>query len=170
MIRKYHILTLQTNPWHHEERLQNTNRHNISERQLKKSNQLSCPRQDDCKGYKVMHNKTRIKHNSPPDNGRNIKQWINNNRTTTLDRTATQATEGVNAIYHPKFSCCYNTKKYLAHMEASKLMQCICTGNRIKLTHTNEIKKQTRKSQIVLLYKDLVFCFFAPEKQYSVTV
>ena len=49
MIRKYHNHTLQTNPRNHEEEPQNTDCHKTSGRQLKESNQLSLPHQDDCK-------------------------------------------------------------------------------------------------------------------------
>ena len=54
MIRKYHNQTLQTHQWHREEDPQNTNSHKTSERQLKQSNQLSLPRQYDCKTRKDM--------------------------------------------------------------------------------------------------------------------
>ena len=46
MIRKYHNHTLQINPWHRKEEPQNINSNNT--RQLKQSNYLSLPRQDDC--------------------------------------------------------------------------------------------------------------------------
>ena len=45
MIRKYHNHKPQTTPWHKEEPL---NRHETSGRQIKQSNQLSLPHQDDC--------------------------------------------------------------------------------------------------------------------------
>ena len=48
MIRKYHNQTLQINPWHRKEEPQNINSNNTPERQLKQSNYLSLPRQDDC--------------------------------------------------------------------------------------------------------------------------
>ena len=48
MIRKYHNHTPQTDPWHREEEPQNTDCHKASGRQLKQSNQLSLPHQDDC--------------------------------------------------------------------------------------------------------------------------
>ena len=48
MIRNYQNHTLQTS----EEEPQNTNSHKTSRRQLKQSNQLSLPRQDDCKTRK----------------------------------------------------------------------------------------------------------------------
>ena len=46
MIRKYHIHKPQTTPCHHEEEL--LNHHKTSGRQIKQSNQLSLPHQDDC--------------------------------------------------------------------------------------------------------------------------
>ena len=49
MIRKYHYHVLHTNPRHHEEEPHNTNSHKTSRNQLKQSNQLSLPCQDDCK-------------------------------------------------------------------------------------------------------------------------
>ena len=52
VIMKDHDHTLQTNPPHREEEPQNTKRHKTSERQLKQSNKLSLPRQDDCKTRK----------------------------------------------------------------------------------------------------------------------
>ena len=48
MNRKYHNLTLQTNPRHREEDPQNINSNKTLERQLKQSNQLFLPRQDYC--------------------------------------------------------------------------------------------------------------------------
>ena len=52
MLRKYCNHTRQTNPGHREESPQNSN--NTAERQLKQSNQLSLPRQDDCKGLHLI--------------------------------------------------------------------------------------------------------------------
>ena len=49
MNRKYHNQTLQTNPRHRDEEPQNIYNNKTSERQQKQSNQLSLPRQDDCK-------------------------------------------------------------------------------------------------------------------------
>ena len=46
---EYHNHTLQTNQRHHEEKQQNSNSHKAPGRQLKQSNQLSLPHQDDCK-------------------------------------------------------------------------------------------------------------------------
>ena len=57
---KYHKHTLQTNPRHREEEPHNINSNKTYERQLKPSNQLSIPRQDDCKTI-LMSNE-----NAPP--------------------------------------------------------------------------------------------------------
>ena len=46
MIRKYHNHKPQTTPWHREE--EPLNHHETSGRQVKQSNQLTLPRQDDC--------------------------------------------------------------------------------------------------------------------------
>ena len=46
MIRKYHNHKLQTTPWHREE--ERLNHHETPGRQIKQSNQLSLPHQDDC--------------------------------------------------------------------------------------------------------------------------
>ena len=46
MIRKYHNHKLQTTLWHREE--EPLNHHETPRRQIKQSNQLSFPHQDDC--------------------------------------------------------------------------------------------------------------------------
>ena len=46
MIRKYHNHKLQTTPWHREE--EPLNHQKTPGRQIKQSNQLSLPHQDDC--------------------------------------------------------------------------------------------------------------------------
>ena len=46
MIRKYHNHKLQITPWHPEE--EPLNHHETPGRQIKQSNQLSLPHQDDC--------------------------------------------------------------------------------------------------------------------------
>ena len=46
MIRKYHNHKLQTTPWHREE--EPLNHHETPGRQIKQSNKLSLPHQDDC--------------------------------------------------------------------------------------------------------------------------
>ena len=46
MIRKYHNHKRQTTPWHREE--EPLNNHKTPGRQIKQSNQLSLPHQDDC--------------------------------------------------------------------------------------------------------------------------
>ena len=68
MIRKYHKYTLQTDTQHRAEEPQSINSNKTSERQLKQNNQLSLPRQDDCKtgkGHKVMHTKSKSKTEPP---------------------------------------------------------------------------------------------------------
>ena len=47
MIKKYHNHKLQTNPWHREEEPHNHGK--TPGRQIKQSNQLCLPHQDDCK-------------------------------------------------------------------------------------------------------------------------
>ena len=47
MISKYHDHKLQTTLWHREE--EQLNHHETPGRQIKQSNQLSLPHQDDCK-------------------------------------------------------------------------------------------------------------------------
>ena len=46
MLRKYHNRKPQTTRWHHEE--EPPNHHETPGRQIKQSNQLSLPHQDDC--------------------------------------------------------------------------------------------------------------------------
>ena len=46
MIRKYHNQKLQTTPWHREE--EPLKHHETPGKQIKQSNQLSLPHQDDC--------------------------------------------------------------------------------------------------------------------------
>ena len=60
MIRKYHNHKLQTNPWYREE--EPLNHHETPGRQIKQSNQLSLPHQDDCnttgghqRNYNITH-------------------------------------------------------------------------------------------------------------------
>ena len=93
MIRKYHNHKLQTTPWHHEE--EPPNHHETPGRQIKQSNQLSLPHQDDCNTRMDIKQRT-TKHGTITDSnkGSNNKQKVNNNRTTALERTAAQATGG----------------------------------------------------------------------------
>ena len=58
MIRKYHNHTPQTTPWHREE--EPLHRYETPGRQIKHSNQLSLPHQDDCNTR--MDIKQRIKN------------------------------------------------------------------------------------------------------------
>ena len=91
MIRKYHNHKPQTTPWHRKE--EPLNHHETPGRQIKQSNQLSLPHQDDCNtrmDIKKRSTKRRtITHNH---NGSNNKQKVNSNITTTLERTAALAT------------------------------------------------------------------------------
>ena len=87
MIRKYHNKKLQTTPWHRKE--EPLNHHETPGRQIKQSNQLSLPHQDDC------NTRTDTKQRTPKHrtityshNGSNNKQKVNNNRATALERTA----------------------------------------------------------------------------------
>ena len=97
-IRKYHNHKLQTTPWHRGE--EPLNHHETPGRQIKQSNQLSLPHQDDCNTRMDIKQRT-TKHRTITDshNGSNNKQKVNNNRTTALERTAAQASGGLNAFY-----------------------------------------------------------------------
>ena len=83
MVRKYHNHKLQTTPWHREE--EPPNHHETPGRQIKKSNQLSLPHQDDCNARMDIKYRT-TKHRTITDshNGSNNKQKVNNNRTKCL--------------------------------------------------------------------------------------
>ena len=86
MIRKYHNHKLQITPWHREEELLN---HQTPGRQIKQSNQLSLPHQDDCNtriDIKLRTTKQRTITDS--HNASNNKQKVNNNRTNFSERTA----------------------------------------------------------------------------------
>ena len=86
MIRKYHNHKLQTTPWHREE--EPLNHHETPGRQIKQSNQLSLPHQDDCNTKMDIELGTNVhKHrietgNAPPQRKRpyrvspHIKQQI----------------------------------------------------------------------------------------------
>ena len=86
MIRKYHNHKPQTFPWHCEK--EPLNHHETPGRQIKQSNQLSLPHQDDCNTRMDIKKRT-TKHRTITDshNGSNNKQRVNNNRTTALERT-----------------------------------------------------------------------------------
>ena len=87
MIRKYHNHKPQTTLWHREE--MRLNHHETAGRQIKQSNLLSFPHQDDCDTRMDTKQHT-TKHRTITDsnNGSNNKQKVNNNRTTALERTA----------------------------------------------------------------------------------
>ena len=91
MIRKYHNHKLQTNSWYCDEEPQKNSE--TSGRQTKQSNQLSLPHPDDCKTRMDIKSLT-TKHRTITDshNESYNQQRINNNRTTTLERTAAKAT------------------------------------------------------------------------------
>ena len=93
------LQTSQTYPRHREEEPQHTDCHKTSGRQLKENNQLYLPHQDDCKTRWTQSNElqNREQTQNPINNGSNNKQYINNNRTTALERTA--VTGGLNAFY-----------------------------------------------------------------------
>ena len=86
MIRKYHNHTLQTTPRHREEQSQNTNSHKTAGRATSSLFliKVTVPQA----GHKTLNNKTSIIHRTPTNNESNNKHWINNNRTTALERTA----------------------------------------------------------------------------------
>ena len=81
MTRKYHNHKPKTT--REEERLKH---HETQRRQIKQSNQLSLPNQDDC-NTKMDIKKRTPKHRIITDshNGNNNKQKVNNNRTTALE-------------------------------------------------------------------------------------
>ena len=85
MIRKYYNHKPQTTLWHREE--EPLNHQETSGRQIKQSNQLSLPHQDDCNTRTDTKHRT-TKHRTITDSHNGSKQKVNNNRTTTLERTA----------------------------------------------------------------------------------
>ena len=113
MIRKYHNHKLQTTPWHREE--EPLNHHETPGRQIKQSNLLSLPHQDDCNTrMDIKKHTTNNRTTTDSHNGNNNKQKVNNNRTT-LERTAVKATGGLKCILlvpnlHPRFCCCRSTR------------------------------------------------------------
>ena len=87
MIRKYHNHKPQTTPWHREE--EQHNHHGTTGRQIKQSNQLPLPHQDDCNtGMDIKYCTTKHRTITDSHNGSNNKQKVNNNRTIALERTA----------------------------------------------------------------------------------
>ena len=83
MIRKYHNHKPQTIPWHREE--EPLNHHDTPGRQIKQSNQLSLPHQDDCNTR--MDIPQNIKQLRTPTMGVTINK-VNKNRTIALEWTA----------------------------------------------------------------------------------
>ena len=87
MIRKYHNHKPQTTPWHREE--EPLNHQETPGRQIKQSNQLSLPHQDDCNTrMDIKLHTTKHRTITDSDNVSNTKQKVNNNRTTALEWTA----------------------------------------------------------------------------------
>ena len=87
MIRKYHNHKTQTTLWHREE--EPLNHQETPGRQIKRSNQLSLPHQDD-NNTRTDTKQRATKHRTITDshNGSNNKQKVTNNRTTALEWTA----------------------------------------------------------------------------------
>ena len=87
MIRKYHNHKPQTTPWHCEE--EQPNHHETKGRQIRQSNQLSLPHEDDFNTTMDIKKRT-TKYRTVTDshNGSYNKQKVNNNRTIALERTA----------------------------------------------------------------------------------
>ena len=87
MIRKYHNHKPQTTLWHRDIEL--LNHHETPGRQIKRSNKISLPHQDDNNTRTDTKQRT-SKHRTITDSnsGSNNKQKVTNNRTTALERTA----------------------------------------------------------------------------------
>ena len=103
MIRKYHNYKPQTTLWHREE--ESLNHHETPGRQIKQSNQLYLPHQDDCNTRTDTKQRT-TKHRTITDshNGSNNKQKIIHNRTTALERTSLVSN------LRPRFCCYWSTR------------------------------------------------------------
>ena len=87
MIRKFHNHKLQTTPWYREE--EPLNHLETSGRQIKQSNQLFLPHQDDCNTrMDIKYVQQNIEQLQTPTMGVTINKKVNNNRTTALERTA----------------------------------------------------------------------------------
>ena len=77
----------QTIPWHREE--EPLNHHEKPGRQIKQSNQLSLPNQDDCNTRTdTKLRTTKQEQLQTPTMWVTINKIVNNNRTTALERTA----------------------------------------------------------------------------------
>ena len=78
---------MQTNPWHREEEPHQN--HETPGRQIKHSNLLSLPHEDDC-NTRMDINECTTKHRTITDshNGSHNKQQVSNNKTTALEGTA----------------------------------------------------------------------------------
>ena len=82
----------------------------------------------------------------------NNKQQVNNNRTTTLERTAAQATRGLKCILlapnlHTRFCHCWSIRNAKPSWKPSNYCNVSSLWNTpIKLTHYNETKKGSHKN------------------------
>ena len=94
MTSKCHNPRPQTNPLHHGEETQNTNSYTTTRTQLKQSSQLPFPQRDYYKKRTdTQYCITKQGPNTRPQRLRQSnKQYINNIRTTVLERTAAEAT------------------------------------------------------------------------------
>ena len=160
MIGKYHNHKPQTTPWHREE--EPLNHHETPGRQIKQSNQLSLPHQDDCNTRMDIKLRT-TKHRTITDshNESNNKQKVNNKRTTALEWTVAEATGGLKCILLvpnlcPRFCCCWSTRNVqLAWRPSNECNVSSWRNTLIKLTHHDETKKRAHDSQIVKAKENL---------------
>ena len=114
MIRKYHNHKPQTTQWHREE--EPLNHHETPERQIKQSNQLSLPHQDDCNTRMDIRQRT-TKHRTITDshNGSNNKQKVNNHRLRTDSSLSHGGRGWLKCIllvpnFRLRFCCCRSTR------------------------------------------------------------
>ena len=98
MIRKYHNHIPQTTPWHREE--EPLNHHEAPEKQIKQSNKLSLPHQDDCKTKMGIKERT-TKHRTITDshNGSNNKQKVNKTEPPPQNGQQPKPQGGLNSFY-----------------------------------------------------------------------
>ena len=143
----------QTTPWHREE--EPLNHHETPGRQIKQSNQLSLPHQDDCNTRMGTKQRT-TKHRTITDshNWSNNKQKVNNNRTTALERTAAQATGGLKRThwYHifALDSAVVEVQEIFSSHGGHLTNAMYHHGETlIKLTHHDETRKRAHDSKIV---------------------
>ena len=98
MIRKYHNHKPHTTLRHRKE--EPLNHHETPGRQIKQSNELSLPHQDDCNTRTYTKQRT-TKHITITDshNGSNNEQKVNNNKTTALGQQPKLLGGALNAFY-----------------------------------------------------------------------